>query len=50
MVRSAEFIAGVREGRKSERERIIHLLARIYPNVDWDLTLQPHIKGENKND
>ena len=33
------------EAVKAERERIIKLLARLYPDVDWDLALD---NGENK--
>ena len=32
-----------KQGAEAERERIIKLLARLYPDVDWDLAL---IKGE----
>lgn len=49
-----EFVRGVREGRKSERERIIHLL---HNNIGWCEALEYEsfadqleelIKGENK--
>ena len=39
------FEHGQKMGRIREQERIIKLLARLYPDVDWDLAL---IKGENK--
>ena len=57
MVRSAEFNAGVREGRKSERERLAAMLEGeakrhqqllLTASAEYLLDLSRFMKGENK--